>query len=325
MSLNHTNTTASLAIETQGLTKRFGPHQAVDALDLAIRPGTVFGFLGPNGAGKTTTIRMLLGLMRPTSGSGRILGYDIIEERAAFLPRVGALVESPAFYPSLCGQDNLLVLARTSGHVDRQRIAEVLAMVELSKQARDAVKTYSLGMKQRLAIAAALLNRPQIIFLDEPTNGLDPAGTVSIRALITSLGASGHTIFLSSHLLHEVEQVCDEVAIINHGRLVSQGRVADLLTKDASLLVEAEPLALLQEIASRFEVPLRVSGPRSIRMALAPERTPELVRALISAGAEIHQVVQQQNSLEHLFLELTDDTHRNNGRYETNAVAGVGQ
>lgn len=325
MSLNHTNTTAALAIETQGLTKWFGSHQAVDALDLAIRPGTVFGFLGPNGAGKTTTIRMLLGLMRPTSGGGRILGYDIINERTAFLSRIGALVEAPAFYPSLCGRDNLLVLARTSGTLDTQRIAEVLEMVELSKQARNPVKTYSMGMKQRLAIAAALLNRPQIIFLDEPTNGLDPAGTVSIRALITSLGASGHTIFLSSHLLHEVEQVCDEVAIVNHGRLVAQGRVADLLTKDAALLVEAEPLALLQEVASRFEVATRVSGPRSVRMGLAPERTPELIRALISAGAEIHQVVQQQNSLEHLFLELTDDAHRNTGRYEAEAVAGVGR
>lgn len=325
MSLNRMNSTAPLAIETQGLTKLFGPHRAVDALDLAIRPGTVFGFLGPNGAGKTTTIRMLLGLTRPTSGGGRILGYDIINERAAFLPRIGALVESPAFYPSLCGRDNLLVLARTGGNVDLRRIAEVLEMVDLSKQARDAVKTYSMGMKQRLAIAAAMLNNPQIIFLDEPTNGLDPAGTVSIRELITSLGASGHTIFLSSHLLHEVEQVCDEVAIVNHGRLVAQGRVADLLNKDAAMLVEAEPLSLVQEVISRFEGTCRVSGPRSVRADLTPERAPELVRALVNAGAQVYQIVQQQHSLEHLFLELTDDTHQSAERSEANMVAGVGK
>jgi ABC-2 type transport system ATP-binding protein len=148
---------------------------------------------------------------------------------------------------------------------------------------------------------------------------------VSIRELITSLGASGHTIFLSSHLLHEVEQVCDEVAIVNHGRLVAQGRVADLLNKDAAMLVEAEPLSLVQEVISRFEGTCRVSGPRSVRADLTPERAPELVRALVNAGAQVYQIVQQQHSLEHLFLELTDDTHQSAERSEANMVAGVGK
>ena len=298
----------ALAIETTGLSKHFGPHRAVDTLDLAIHQGSIFGFLGPNGAGKTTTIRMLLGLIRPTSGGGRILGHDITRERAAILPQVGAIVESPAFYPYLSGRDNLRALGRTEGHEDTRRIAGVLEQVGLSDRARDRVRTYSLGMKQRLAIAAALLNQPQIIFLDEPTNGLDPAGTVEIRELIGQLGASGHTIFLSSHLLHEVEQVCTEVAIINHGKLVTQGRVTGLLKQDAALLVEAEPLSMVQEVVSRFGVSPQVQGPRTVTVALPPERTPELMAALVNAGAQVYQITPQHSSLEQLFLELTDET-----------------
>ncbi|HEV2582341.1 MAG TPA: ATP-binding cassette domain-containing protein, partial [Ktedonobacteraceae bacterium] len=232
-------------------------------------------------AGKTTTIRMLLGLIRPTQGGGRILGHDIENERAAILPHVGALVESPAFYPILSGRDNLRVFARTAGNEDARTIEGVLQQVGLSSRAQDKVKTYSLGMKQRLAIAAVLLNHPQIIFLDEPTNGLDPAGTVEIRELIGQLGASGHTIFLSSHLLHEVEQVCNEVAIINHGKMVAQGRVADLLKREASLLIEAEPLATLQAVVERFGATQQAIGPRTITVALQPERAPELMKALV--------------------------------------------
>ncbi len=310
----------SPAIEIAGLTKQFGRHRAVDNLTLAVRPGSVFGFLGPNGAGKTTTIRMLLGLIRPTQGSGRILGYNIERERASILPQVGAIVESPAFYPILSGGDNLRVFARTAGNEDGQTITRVLEQVGLSSRSRDKVRTYSLGMKQRLAIAAALLNNPQIIFLDEPTNGLDPAGTVEIRELIGQLGASGHTIFLSSHLLHEVEQVCNEVAIINHGKLVAQGRVADLLKQDVSLLIEAEPLATVQEVIARFGVTPQVRGPRAVAVALPPEQTPELVKALVRADAEVYSVTPQRTSLEHLFLELTGDGHNNSNM---NGSAGV--
>ena len=304
------------AIEMAGLTKEFGRHRAVDSLNLAVHSGSVFGFLGPNGAGKTTTIRMLLGLIRPTQGSGRILGYDIERERVAFLPHVGAIVESPAFYPILSGRDNLRVFARTAGNEDAHSIARVLEQVGLSERAHDKVKTYSLGMKQRLAIAAALLNDPQIIFLDEPTNGLDPAGTVEIRELIGQLGASGHTIFLSSHLLHEVEQVCSDVAIINHGKLVAQGRVADLLRRDASLLMEAEPLTTVQDVLARFGVTPQVAGARSVTVALSPERAPELMKALVNADASVYQVTPQRTSLEHLFLELTDDAHNNHNNHD---------
>jgi ABC-2 type transport system ATP-binding protein len=299
----------TLAIEAMGLSKHFGHHCAVDTLDLAIHQGSIFGFLGPNGAGKTTTIRMLLGLIRPTSGAGRILGHDIMHERAAILPSIGAIVESPAFYPYLSGRDNLRALARTVGNEDLLRINAVLEQVGLFDRARDKVRTYSLGMKQRLAIAAALLNNPKIIFLDEPTNGLDPAGTVEIRELISQLGASGHTIFISSHLLHEVEQICTEVAIINHGKLVTQGRVTGLLKQDTFLLVEAEPLAIVQEISERFGVSIEVVGPRSVKVALPAERTPELMASLVSAGARVYQISPQHSSLEQLFLELTSETH----------------
>ena len=295
-------------IRTEHLSRSFGAVQAVADLSLEVPAGIVFGFLGPNGAGKTTTIRMLLGLIRPTSGGGRILGHDIIDERAAILPHIGAIVESPAFYLYLSGRDNLRALGRTVGNEDMHRIAEVL----------DKVRTYSLGMKQRLAIAAALLNNPQIIFLDEPTNGLDPAGTVEIRELISQLGASGHTIFISSHLLHEVEQMCTEVAIINHGKMVTEGRVTGLLRRDTSLLVEAEPLSIVQEVSARFGASTQVVGPRSVKVALPPERTPELMTALVSAGAQVYQITPQHSSLEQLFLELTNEAH--NGQ-PTSSVA----
>jgi ABC-type multidrug transport system ATPase subunit len=298
-----------LAIEMAGLTKQFGRHRAVDTLNLAVSAGTVFGFLGPNGAGKTTTIRMLLGLIRPTTGSGHILGYDIEHERAAILPHVGAIVESPAFYPILSAYDNLRVLARAAGNENRHTIEKVLEQVGLSERTQDKVRTYSLGMKQRLAIAASLLNAPQIIFLDEPTNGLDPAGTVEVRELIGALGASGHTIFLSSHLLHEVEQVCSEVAIINHGKLIAQGRVADLLRQESSLLIEAEPLSTVQEVVAGFGVTAQVNGPRSVTVALPAERIPQLMNALVHADASVYQATPQHATLEHLFLELTDGAH----------------
>jgi len=244
-----------------------------------------------------------------------------VHERPAFLSQIGAIVESPAFYPSLSGYDNLHALALVSGHPNANDLTEVLKQVGLNEPARDKVRTYSLGMKQRLAIAAALLNHPKIIFLDEPTNGLDPAGTVSIRELIRSLGASGHTIFLSSHLLHEVEQVCDEVAIVNHGKLISQGRVADLLKQEAALLIEAEPLAGAQEVALRFGVPCQVSSPRSATVMLAQEQTPEFVSALVSAGVKVYKVTPLQGSLEHIFLELTDETHTQSSQAMASALA----
>jgi ABC-type multidrug transport system ATPase subunit len=305
------------------LTKDYGTRRAVDNISLAIPPGGVFGFLGPNGAGKTTTIRMLLGLIRPSGGSGSILGHDIVGEQAKILPRVGAIVESPAFYPYMSGRDNLRVLARTAGHEDARRIGEVLELVDLASRAGDKVKTYSLGMKQRLAIAAALLNDPQVIFLDEPTNGLDPAGTVEIRELIRRLGADGRTIFLSSHLLHEVEQVANEVAIIDKGKLVTQGYVADMTRQGGSLLVEAEPLPIVRQVAERLGAASEARGERSTELRLAPERAPDLVAALVQAGVQVFQVTPQRSSLEQLFLSLTgSEKHPVAGSQQLAAVKG---
>src|SRR5262245_27253367 len=223
----------AIAIHAEGLTKVYPQSVAVKNLDLHIPAGTVYGFLGPNGAGKPTTCRMLLGRIRPSAGSARVLGHDIVHDRGQIAPLVGAMVETPAFYTYLSGLDNLRVLAGSSGlALPQARYDELLEMVGLAGRAKDKVKTYSLGMKQRLGVAATLLNEPQVVFLDEPTNGLDPAGTVEMRNLILRMGEEGRTVFLSSHLLHEVEQVCSEVAIIQHGATIRQGRVRDLLATD---------------------------------------------------------------------------------------------
>jgi ABC-2 type transport system ATP-binding protein len=224
---------ASSVIKTAGLTKTFGSLVAVNDLRLEVKRGDVFGFLGPNGSGKTTTIRMLLGLIRPTSGQIYLFGMDNATHLSATLLRLGALIETPVFYPYLSGLDNLRVLAARSGmklgKANNHRIDTVLDLIDLHDRANDLYRTYSLGMKQRLGIGAALLTDPELILLDEPTNGLDPAGVHEIRLLILRLAALGKTIFLSSHLLYEVQQVCNRVAILHKGRLLKQGNVEELL------------------------------------------------------------------------------------------------
>jgi ABC-2 type transport system ATP-binding protein len=233
----------SVAIRTEKLTKRYGDRLAVDGLDLLVKTGTVFGLLGPNGAGKTTTIAMLLGLVRPTSGQAELLGLPVPAKLADVLHRVGALIEAPAFYPYLSGYVNLQLLARLRGLAE-QRVQAVLEVVELSERGRDKVRTYSQGMKQRLAIAAALLNEPALIILDEPTNGLDPAGTVEMRRLVRRLAEGGTTVVLCSHLLSEVEQLCEEVAILKQGRLVAQGSLQELLATAGNRSLEEYFLAV---------------------------------------------------------------------------------
>ena len=234
-------------LETRGLSKSYGSRQAVRSLDLSVGQGEIFGFLGPNGAGKTTTIRMALGLIRPTAGTVEVLGQDVARNRKRVLPRVGALVESPALYLYMSGRDNLKAVADVLGGVPAARIDEVLGTVGLADRQRDRVKSYSLGMKQRLGLAIALLNDPDLLILDEPANGLDPAGVVEMRDLLRSLAAQGKTIFISSHVLSEVQQICHRVAIINVGELVKVATVEELVTSHGEFTVVVDdPPAVLE-------------------------------------------------------------------------------
>jgi ABC-2 type transport system ATP-binding protein len=294
------------AIVTQGLTKRFGARTAVDRLDLAVRGGSVFGFLGPNGAGKTTTIGMLLGLIRPSAGSAQVLGYDVQRDTALALAGVGAMIEAPAFYPYLSGRDNLRVLARAGG-LPTTRVDAALDVVELADRARDKFRAYSQGMRQRLGIAAALLHEPQLIVLDEPTNGLDPAGQIEIRALIRTLAQSGRTIFLSSHMLHEVEQVCDDVAILRDGRVVAAGPVPTLLRRGRGVLIRvvgdsdraAELLGGLAWVGG-------VEPHDGALLVDAPvERAAELNTLLAAHSIAVAEIRAHEQRLEDFFLEVT--------------------
>jgi ABC-2 type transport system ATP-binding protein len=239
-------------LRIQGLTKRYGDRCAVDHLDFSVPPGVVCGFVGPNGAGKTTTIRMLLGLISPTEGTGEVLGHPL-SDPSAYLRRVGAMIEGPAFYPSLSGRRNLEVLARLGG-IDRRRVDEVLATVELADRAKDHYGKYSLGMKQRLGIAAALLPGPDLLILDEPTNGLDPPGIRDLRALLRSLADAGMTVFVSSHLLDELQQICDHLVVIDQGRLLFSGEVDDFLSaREPQLAVTPEDPAMLDDLVRLCE------------------------------------------------------------------------
>ncbi len=297
------------AIQTENLTRQFKQRVVVDQLSLEVQRGEVFGFLGPNGAGKTTTIAMLLGLVRPSSGRALLFGHDVQTEPVAALQHVGAMIEAPAFYPYLSGRNNLRVLARADGLPD-ERIDKVLAIVELEQRARDRFRTYSQGMKQRLAIAATLLANPQLIILDEPTNGLDPAGTVEVRDLIRSLAAEGHTIFLSSHMLHEVEQVCQRVAILKQGTILAQGSVAELRRRGQGVQVRvmsdpAQALAVLETV----EWIGTVTHQDDLLLVDAPgERVPEINALLTRNDIAVAEIRLQEESLETFFLEVTEDS-----------------
>ncbi len=293
-----------LLIETRNLTKRYGSRiVAVDNLNLHVRRGEVYGFLGPNGAGKTTTLRMLLGLIRPTAGTARVLGQEPGLPQG--LARVGALVESPAFYPYLSGRDNLRVLARYCG-ADEARIADALAQVELTDRAKDRFSAYSLGMKQRLGVAAALLKSPELLILDEPTNGLDPQGIAEMRTLVRSIGQGSRTVLLSSHLLGEVEQICDRVGIIRSGQLVAEGTIAEL-RGPGSLLVRAEPL---DDAWQAVQTLPGIAGARivdgTIHLATDPANAAAINRALVQTGLAVSELRPAAHSLEQVFFELTE-------------------
>jgi ABC-type multidrug transport system ATPase subunit len=289
-----------LAIETRGLTKRYGQGiVAVDALDLRVSRGEVYAFLGPNGAGKTTTLRMLLGLVRPTSGTAKVLGAA-----PGAIERIGAMVEAPAFYPYLSGRDNLRVLARYAG-VDTERVEAVLAEVGLRGRADQRTCAYSLGMKQRLGVAAALLKDPELLILDEPTNGLDPAGMAEMRTFIRSLGSDGRTVLLSSHLMGEVEQVSDRVGVISEGALVAEGTVEQLRGRPR-LRVRAEPAAAAVRVIGALPgVDAVTSRDGLLDVAVDPARAPEINRALVEVGIAVSALYAEQPSLEDVFLELT--------------------
>jgi ABC-2 type transport system ATP-binding protein len=296
---------ADLVVETHDLAKRYSERiLAVDGLGLSVRRGEVYGFLGPNGAGKTTTLRMLLGLIRPTSGRALVLGAAPGSPEG--LRRLGALIETPTFYPYLSGRDNLRVLARYAG-TPETRIAPALAEVGLTSRAGDRFRTYSLGMKQRLGIAAALLKDPELLILDEPTNGMDPAGMAEMRPFIRSLGQGERTVLLSSHLMSEVEQVCDRVGVISRGRLVGEGTVDELRGRE-SLWVRAQPLdeaeRLLGSMRGVGDV-ARADGGLSV--AAGPEAAPAINRALVQAGIAVSELRAERASLEKVFLELTQE------------------
>lgn len=296
-----------LAILVDKLTKRYNNHLAVDALDLEVNSGEIFGFLGPNGAGKTTTIGMLLGLITPTSGRAELFGHDVGQARRAALQGVGAMVETPAFYPYLSGRDNLRALAQAAG-LSEHHVDTALTTVGIAERAADRVRTYSLGMRQRLGIAAALLGDPGLILLDEPTNGLDPAGQQEIRELVRELAGNGRTIFLCSHDLPEVEQLCERVAILKSGRLLAQGQVAELLRRGHGLILRVvgeheRAITLLRTLDWVGEIS---RDGDTLRLPQAPaERAAELNMLLASQSIPVAELRADEERLEDFFLEIT--------------------
>jgi ABC-type multidrug transport system ATPase subunit len=293
------------AIETWDLTKVYDKRiRAVDRLNLTVRRGEVYGFLGPNGAGKTTTLQMLLGLVRATSGTATVLGKASGDPE--ILARVGAMVEEPAFYPYLSGRDNLRVVAGLGG-LSQNRIDVVLDEVDLAERAGDRFKTYSQGMRQRLGVAAALLKDPDLLILDEPTNGLDPAGMADMRVLIRRLGSGDRTVMLSSHLLGEVQQVCDRVGVIARGSLIAEDTVKELRGR-GSLLVRAEPLSTARESAERILGMGRVQEKDgTLRLDSDPADAARINRELVLAGVAVSELRPIERTLEDVFLQLTGE------------------
>jgi ABC-type multidrug transport system ATPase subunit len=291
-------------VVTDRLGKTYGRRRAVADVSLTVRRGEVYGFLGPNGAGKTTTLRMLMGLVRPTGGTARVLGGKPGEP--AVLRRVGSLIEGPGFYPYLSGRDNLRVLARYNRIGDRE-VENVLEQVELRERGADRFKSYSLGMKQRLGVAAAMLGDPDLLILDEPTNGLDPAGMADMRALLRRVVARGQTVLLSSHLLGEVQQICDRVGVISGGHLLVESTVADLRGESA-VLVRAEPIGEAARTAGRLygDDAVSVGDDGALRLRMSTERSAELTSALVHAGIAVHEVRPVERTLEEVFFEMTD-------------------
>jgi ABC-2 type transport system ATP-binding protein len=300
----------SLALATHGLRKSYGSRLALDGLELSVPTGVVYGFLGPNGAGKTTTMRVLTGLIHADGGTMELLGRPFTGRDRQRLFDIGALVETPAFYPYLSGRGNLQALAASGAHVSASRIDEVLEIVGLRERSADKVSRYSLGMKQRLGIAGALLNDPALLLLDEPSNGLDPAGIVAMRETLRHLASIGKTVFISSHLLAEVQQMADVVGIIAAGRLVREGSMQELLASEGIVRVRVQPeevpaaAAALGRLTGPDRVTASVLGLGWISVQITPDRSSEVNRALAQANIYAAEV-SGGNDLEELFLTLT--------------------
>jgi ABC-2 type transport system ATP-binding protein len=297
-------------IEVAGLHKHYrrlrgGSRVAVDGLDLAVPEGGVFGFLGPNGAGKTTTIRCLLGLVAPTAGTCRLLGADIAGELHRVAGRVGSIVETPALFPTMSGRRNLELLGRLHG-IGPRRVTQTLERVGLAERGDDLAKRYSLGMRQRLGLAAALLKDPEVLLLDEPANGLDPAGIKEVRDLLRGLGADGRTVFVSSHLLSEVRQTCDRVAILARGRCVAAGPVAQVLANGhgAGLLVRLDDLDRGRAVLKATGIQASLHGD-ALHVAVAPDEAATVTKALAGEGLYLTELRPDEADLEAVFLELT--------------------
>ncbi len=302
------------AIEIRNLSKTFGKGdqavRAVRQLTLEVESGQVFGFLGPNGAGKSTTIRMLMDLIRPTAGEAYLFGQPTgsLESRK----KVGALVEGADFYPFMSAYDNLMVLDRTTNSFQPDRIDELLESVGLAQRARQRVGGFSTGMKQRLGLAAALLNDPDLLILDEPTNGLDPGGIQEMRNFIREQAHThGKTVFLSSHMLNEVEQVCDRVAIINKGLLIREGPVETLLQDEVGpVRLQVQPMDTARQVISarwgELHLPIEEENEKWLKFSANPEQVPLIVAELVKAGVQIFQVIQKRQSLEEFFIAVTN-------------------
>jgi ABC-2 type transport system ATP-binding protein len=293
-------------LRTNGLTKNFGNLIAVKDLSIELRRGEVFGFLGPNGSGKSTTVGMILGLIEPTAGSIEVFGRNLKENQWAALRRIGAVVEEPAFYPYLSGWDNLEALAKAIGGISKSKIDEVLVRVNLRDRAKDKYHEYSMGMKQRLGIASTLLRDPELIILDEPTNGLDPAGTKEVRDLIPELAHESRTVFLCSHLLHEVEMVCDRVAIIKKGQLLADAPVKELLNRGQVIQIKVEKPTRAAEVLSTHPWIKSVKMENEYLVVDAGKEDPSRVNQVLAENNIFaSELLPRNTSLESIFLELT--------------------
>jgi len=296
---------SDITLAVQGLRKVIGKREIIQHLDFELRRGEVFGFLGPNGAGKTTTIRMLVGLIKPTSGSIRICGYDLSKQFSEAMGNMGCIVENPELYTYLSGWRNLQYFARMMDGIDEARMKEVIALVGLDARIHDKVKTYSLGMRQRLGIAQALLGRPKVLILDEPTNGLDPSGIREMREFIRYLAEQeGLSVLVSSHLLSEIQLMCDRVAIISKGRVVRVDTVNNLLAHQERVHWRLSPLEQGAQVLRGLTDAVEAEG-ELVKTAYVAEEIGQWNRALVEAGVTVMEMSRKLPSLEDLFLELT--------------------